>query len=124
MFTFTRSSFRYSSPGFADVMDGSINKLFGPKDSPFIRGIEFRLMAKFHASRNELSVSLSSNCLLHTKVTKHRIDINYSRPLQTQIGTMSTVFVLLRFLHHPGTHRIKMDIAHQLTQIPIALTQN
>src|SRR5712691_5276486 len=81
-------------------------------------------MAKLYSRQYELAVSFPRDLLLHRKVTQHRINIHYPRRLQTKIRAMTTVLVVLRQVHHPGSHGIKVDVPDQLGQIPITLTED
>jgi len=107
-----------TSPGVmraaADPVNRRINEFFSPQNSPFVCRIEFLTMAVLDSSGYKLSVSLAGDTLLYAEMTQHRVDIHHARRLHTQISAMATVFVVLGLVHYPGSHRIEMDIPHQL----------
>src|SRR5215471_19049503 len=80
-------------------------------------------MTKLNSSSHELRVAFARRPLVNPEMTQHRIDIYQARFVQTEIGTMPTILIICRITHDSGTHRIQMNVAHQFSEIAIALTK-
>ena len=69
-------------------------------------------MPEFHSRHDELAVGFSSLLLLRSKMTQHRIDIEYASRVQSEIGTVAAVLILLGRNHHLCPHRVEVNVAN------------